>query len=59
MPEFENLPQAIQTAWEAAVRQAYALRDYPVTADFDEQRWAGWIPPHLRQVYGNEKTPND
>jgi hypothetical protein len=50
MPEFENLPQAIQTAWEAAVRQAYALRDYPVTADFDEQRWAGWIPPHLRQV---------
>lgn len=51
MPEFESLPQAIQTAWEAAIRQVeICLRpNYGVIDEHkDEQRWAGWIPPHIK-----------
>jgi hypothetical protein len=50
MPEFDALPQPIRTAWEAAVRQAGScLIDNPgcpPTAP-DEQRWSGWVPPHV------------
>lgn len=51
MPEFDALPQAIQTAWEAAVRQAASLAGSTmesVPASLNESRWAGWIPPHLK-----------
>ncbi len=49
MPAWDDLPQPIRTAWEAAVRQAVSCVE--VTAGGkpeDEQRWAGWVPPHLR-----------
>lgn len=46
MPAFDDLPQPIRTAWEAAVRQAGRCLDTagPGTAP-DEQCWAGWAPP--------------
>ncbi len=50
MPIFDDLPQAIKTAWEAAVRQADRASHYvndPSGLEASEQRWAGWVPPHL------------
>lgn len=50
MPEFRDLPQPIRTAWEAAVRQVgVCIEDAPGGAPLDEQRWAGWTPPHLKE----------
>ncbi len=51
MPAFDNLPQAIKTAWEAAVRQADVSRAFsedPAALRECEQHWAGWIPPELK-----------
>lgn len=52
MPAFADLPQPIRTAWEAAVRQAgYCLTSRMGVIDGpppDEQRWAGWVPPHAK-----------
>lgn len=51
MPEFDALPQPIQTAWEAAVRQVgYCLEVRMNGSPPDEQRWVGWVPPHLSSV---------
>ncbi len=49
MPAFEDLPQPIRTAWEAAVRQVVdCLRVTTFgTAMPDHSRWAGWVPPSL------------
>jgi hypothetical protein len=51
MPEFDALPQPIRTAWEAAVRQAGSLAAVSmsdaVPEHLNEQRWSGWVPPHL------------
>lgn len=48
MPAFNDLPQAIQTAWECAVRQAgYCLKVPGEGPCPDESRWTGWKPPHL------------
>lgn len=45
MPAFDNLPVAIQTAWEAAVRQVdVCLRSGEAAASY-EQNWAGWQRP--------------
>ena len=50
MPTWDQLPQPIRTAWEAAVRQAGGvLRGRPYGLDI-EQRWAGWVPPHLKEI---------
>ncbi len=52
MPVFDDLPQPIKTAWEAAVRQADVASAYtedPSGLKASEQRWSGWTPPHLRQ----------
>jgi hypothetical protein len=48
MPAFDDLPQPIQTAWEAAIRQAENcfLNKHPG----DEQTWQGWVPPHLNNA---------
>ena len=47
MPTWDQLPQPIRTAWEAAVRQAGSvLRGDSYGLD-TEQRWTGWVPPHL------------
>jgi hypothetical protein len=51
MPEWKELPQPIQTAWEVATRQiieiwegnAIEWETFP-----DEQKWNGWVPPRLR-----------
>ena len=51
MPVFSDLPQAIQVAWEAAVRQAgfcLSLNQSELEEALDESRWAGWVPPHLQ-----------
>ena len=45
---WEDLPQSIQTAWEAAVRHADICLRMPAVAMESETRWAGWIPPHLK-----------
>lgn len=50
MPAFDDLPQAIRTAWEAAVRQAGDCIEHgPLIAQGivvpDETTWAGWTPP--------------
>ncbi len=50
MPAFCDLPQAIQTAWEAAVRQAVAcsrVRGCKYESP-DENHWIDWIPPHVK-----------
>lgn len=44
MPEFDALPQTIQTAWEAAVRQAVAVSQagaVTLPEHLIESRWAG------------------
>lgn len=53
MPEFEDLPQKIQTAWEASVRQAdFCIRMTPPEQSLtdSEQQWKGWIPPHVTNL---------
>lgn len=49
MPAFDELPQPIRTAWEAAVRQVgYCLdngRAIMESGRDDAGRFAGWIPP--------------
>ncbi len=48
MPAFGDLPQPIRTAWEAAVRQAgHCLEKRGAIDPLDEQRWSGWVPPHI------------
>jgi len=51
-PAWEDLPQAIRTAWEAAVRQvdSISLQGTEILPDGsrqfpDEQRWRGWKSP--------------
>lgn len=41
MPEFEDLPRPIKTAWEAAVREA----SNSGSNHDSQQRWAGWQSP--------------
>lgn len=51
MPAFGDLPPAIRTAWEAAVRQAGSCLDTRGEGPApDESRWAGWVPPHTAGV---------
>ncbi len=45
MPAWFNLPQAIRTAWEAAVRQAGSVLNGGSYGLDIEQRWSGWNPP--------------
>lgn len=51
MPAFDALPQPIRTAWEAAVRQAGHCLTSRMERIYgpppDEQRWVGWVPPHV------------
>ena len=48
MPSFEELPQPIKTAWEAAARQVGICFDFKETDPRTvEQSWAGWTPPGL------------
>jgi hypothetical protein len=51
MPTFDDLPQPIKTAWEAAVRQAdhcSRLGPEPAPDVLAETRWNGWLPPHIQ-----------
>lgn len=49
MPAWKDLTPAIQTAWEAAARQVgECVTVIGDTLPPDEQNWAGWIPPHLK-----------
>lgn len=49
MPAFDDLPQSIRVAWEAAVRQAGECQSRTAKqGPPDEGRWAGWVPPYLR-----------
>lgn len=46
MPAFEDLPQPIRTAWEAAVRQTgICLDNSQGDPTAQEQMWIGWTPP--------------
>ncbi len=45
MPEFNDLPQPIRTAWEAAVRQAVQVSNGGSYGLDIEQSWAGWQSP--------------
>jgi hypothetical protein len=57
--EWEELPQPIQTAWEAATRQiidiwngsAIEWETFP-----HEQKWEGWVPPRLRKKDQNANS---
>lgn len=51
MPAFDDLPQPIRTAWEAAARQVHLCTWWPTIAAEAEQSWLGWTPPHLRCRY--------
>lgn len=42
MPAFDELPNAIQTAWEAASRQVVFVSE---GTEHDEQKWQGWRRP--------------
>jgi hypothetical protein len=56
MPEWEQLPAAIQTAWEASARQiidswegkANGWESFP-----DENKWKGWTRPRDRMPHEN------
>lgn len=48
MPEFNDLPQPIRVAWEAAIRQAENCFQNPRTAVECEANYAGWLPPQYR-----------
>jgi hypothetical protein len=45
MPEWSDLPLAIQTAWEAASRQVLLIGNNPLSSIPDEQEWQGWERP--------------
>lgn len=50
MPRFDDLPGAIQVAWEAAARHVGNLAEMPADTTPDqlepwESRWSGWTPP--------------
>lgn len=45
MPDFADLPDAIKTAWQAAVRQANECYLQGDDAKELEQSWAGWTAP--------------
>jgi hypothetical protein len=45
MPEWNDLPLGIQTAWEASARQVMFICNDPLSAIPDEQRWQGWERP--------------
>lgn len=48
MPAFDQLPDAIRTAWEVAARQVgYCLEVEMGGFPPDESRWIGWTPPGL------------
>lgn len=44
MLAFNDLPESITTAWEAAVRQAGSVIEGGSYGLDIEQRWAGWKP---------------
>lgn len=44
MPEFDVLPDAIKTAWQAAVRQTGDVIKTERAFGM-EQHWEGWVPP--------------
>lgn len=46
MPSWGDLPEAIRTAWEAAVRQAVSIAEGGSFGLDVEQRWNGWRPPY-------------
>jgi transcriptional regulator with XRE-family HTH domain len=53
MPAVDALPQPIQTAWEAAVRQVDRCRMVVMGGPpVDESGWAGWVPPHVAAPHG-------
>ena len=57
MPKFEDLPIAIQTAWECAVRQTGRClneRGEHFAGNLDEQFWKGWTDKRLGKS-DNEK----
>jgi hypothetical protein len=50
MPKWEDLPERIRHAWEAAARQVavcqMALEDYDIRAgELGEDIWSTWKPP--------------
>ncbi len=45
MPAWDELPQAIRTAWQAAVRQAGNVLNGGSYGLDVEQSWQGWTPP--------------
>lgn len=47
MPAFQDLPEPIRIAWQAAVRQVGDIFECPRTAFENEQAWAGWVPPSV------------
>ena len=47
MPAFQDLPEPIRTAWQAAVRQVGDIFECSRTAFENEQAWAGWVPPSV------------
>jgi len=50
MPKFEDLPIAIQTAWECAVRQTgncLRLAGEHHAGNLDEQSWKAWTDKRL------------
>jgi hypothetical protein len=59
MPEWENLPIPIKTAWEASTRQIIDIWDGTAKAwgQFpDEQRWNGWVRPRDRKANVNSNS---
>jgi hypothetical protein len=48
MPQWDDLPQPIQVAWEAAVRQVGYCIWSPDRTIPNEGRWAGWLPPRFK-----------
>lgn len=59
MPEWEDLPQPIKTAWEAATRHIIDIWDgySPDWETFpNEQKWNGWVPPRLRSKDQNANS---
>lgn len=50
MPKWDELPQPIRTAWEAAARQVGNVLSGGSFGLDIEQRWHGWIPPRMREA---------
>ena len=47
MPAFQDLPEPIRIAWQAAVRQVGDIFECPRTAFGNEQAWASRTPPSV------------